>query len=448
MKRILPRILGWSALGLVVLLLVALVLARALFNQYLHSAAFRHTLSQGAARALHASDADFSPLDFDGSMVYGENFHATRDDGGGFSSIDADQLRANFDWHGLLHHAVQIDELSIQRLNVEPPAASGVTENTEGLSAPPPSTFPLGGRTWTVDLRKAMINEANWHWSPQGGIAGTALTLTPDGKNWVISAQGGTVSQTGWPDLHLESAAMRWQPPTLYINSANLTNGDSHMEVTGSIQTRDSLDLLVDFQNLNVQPVLTPDWREKLSGRLSGHAEIKAPLGQGDAAGALTVTGSAAMTNGVLTALPILDQIGLFTQTERFRRLDLTRASAEFTRTPTRLEMRNMVVEAAGLIRCEGSYTLENGQIDGTFQVGLTPSTLQWIPGSQEQVFTIARDGYRWTTMRLTGPAAHPVDDLTPRLVAATGNKLIDGVKGVEGTVKKGLQEGLDLLMH
>jgi hypothetical protein len=149
--------------------------------------------------------------------------------------------------------------------------------------------------------------------------------------------------------------------------------------------------------------------------------------------------------NGRLTALPILDQIGLFTHTERFRQLELTRATADFTRTPDRLEIRNMIVEAAGLIRVEGEYRIENGEIDGTFQVGLTSATLQWIPGSQEDIFTDSRDGYRWTTMRLSGPAAHPVDDLTPRLVAATGKAVI---QGAEGTVRKAAESALDLLLH
>jgi hypothetical protein len=452
MKRFLPRIIGWSALALLVLLIVALVVARAMFNHYLHGAAFRHMLAGKVGDSLHASEADFSPLDFDGSLVFGQNFHAARDDGGGFSTIDADQLRATFDWHSLFHRTVRIDELSVQRLNIEPPAAGIAlisSSGTETINAPSQATVSVNGKDWTVDLRKAVVNETNWHWSPDGGLAGAALALTPDSQGWIINAQGGTVSQTGWPDLQLDNAAMRWQPPTLYINSSSLHNGASHLDVTGSIQMRDSVRLLADFDSVDVAPFLPPDWRERLTGRISGHANIQAPLtGDPGTPPAVTVTGSASMSDGILTALPILDQIGLFTQTERFRRLDLTRASAQFTHTPTRLEVRNLVVESAGLIRMEGSCTIENGQIAGDFLVGLTPSTLQWIPGSQEQVFTTSRDGYRWTNMHLSGPAEHPVDDLTPRLAAATGKSVIEGAQGVEGAVKKGVQEGLDLLLH
>jgi len=447
-------------LALLVLLLAGLMTARVLFARYLHSEVFRRSLDEGAANALHASRADFSPLEFDGALVYAETFRAVREDGGGFSSIDADQLRGAFDWHGLLHHTVQIDEMAIQRVNIEAPALGGVTGGTSPESLPglPETPAPVASEHagWKMDLRKAVINEANWHWSddPPGGITGTALTLTPAGRDaWVIDAQGGTVQQAGWPALDLDTASMRWQSPTLYINSCSLRNGSSRLSVTGSVETRESVNLQVKLDGVDVQPLLTPDWRARLTGNLTGEANVQAPLGMaGNAGRAVTVSGSASLVDGELTALPILDLIGTFTQTQRFRRLDLTRASADFTRTPERLEVRNLVVESEGLIRVEGAYTVENGQIDGAFQVGVTPATLQWIPGAQDEIFTDSRGGYLWTAMKLTGPAAHPDDDLTPRLVAATGKGVIQGVEGTvqkaAGSAQKAAGSVLDFLLH
>jgi hypothetical protein len=443
------RRLGWTLLAVLVVSLVGLVVARAVFTQYLHSEGFRRSLGEGAANALRANRADFAPLQFDGALVYGENFHAARDDGGGFSTIDADQLRATFDWHGLLHHTVQVDELAIQRLDVKPPASGQVMpEIISGMQhTPAPLAAPHEG--WIVDLRKAVISEANWHWSiePAGGITGVGLTLTPaEGRNaWIIHAQGGTLSQSGWPALELDSASLRWQSPALYINSASLRNGTGRVSVTEAVETRESLDLQAKLEGVDIQPLLPPDWRQRLTGKLNGDVNVHAPLGTADAGYAMTVSGSASLADGQLTALPILDQIGAFTHTARFRQLELTRAKADFTHTQERLEVRNLVVESEGLIRVEGAYTIEKGEIAGNFQVGLTPSTLQWIPGSQEQIFTESRGGYHWTAMRLSGPAAHPKDDLTPRLVAATANGVIEGV---EGTVKKAGESVLDLLTH
>ncbi len=450
MSRILKP-LACALAALIVALMLGVLVARLLFDRYLHSDAFRQTLSQAAAKALNARHADFAPLAFDGAMVYGENFRATRDDGEGFSSLDAEQLRASLDWHGLLHHTVQIDEMAVQRLNIEPPVAGEAIPERAPEEAVTPAPLEAGHAGWAIDLRKTVIHEVNWHWGddPRGGITGTALGLTPDGKDaWVIEAQGGAVRTAGWPELDLDTAGMRWQRPTLFINSANLRNGSGRMTVTGSIEAQRSVDLLVKFDGVEVRPLLTPDWRERLTGRLTGQTTIKAQLGTGDPARGLTLSGSLAMLDGQLTALPILDQIGAFTHTQRFRQLELTRASGDFTRTPARLEVRNLVVESKGLIRVEGACTIVNGRIDGTFQVGLTPETLQWIPGSQEEIFVDSRGGYRWTPMKLTGPVGNPTDDLTPRLIAATGNTLIKGAEGLEGTVKKAGQSVLDMLLH
>ena len=79
--------------------------------------------------------------------------------------------------------------------------------------------------------------------------------------------------------------------------------------------------------------------------------------------------------------------------------------------------------------------------MDGTFQVGVTPGSLQWLPGSQGKVFTASRDGYLWTSMRLTGPVDSPTEDLTPRLVAAAQGAIIEGV---EKTVKDPVGTVLD----
>lgn len=449
------RILKW--LGIVFLVLVVLVLggvvaARVYFTRYLHSDAFRNSLGEAAAKSLHADSAEFAPLEFDGSTVYGENFRATRTDGGGFSTLNADQLRATFDWHGLLRHTVQIDEMAIARMDIQPPVApapGAPTPENPSSTAETPAPLTESGSGWTVDLRKTVINEVNWHWDPAGSITGAALTLTPDTPGaWIIDSEGGTVNLAGWPPLDLDSASMRWQYPVLYINSADLRNGSGRLNVTGSIETRKSADLRVKLDGVDVQPLLTPDWRERLSGRLTGIVNIQAPLGTGQASSDVTVSGSLALVDGQLTALPILDEIGTFTHTQRFRTLELTRASANFSRTPSRLDVTNMVVESEGLICLEGACTVIDGQIDGDFQVGLSPATLQWIPGSQELIFVDSRGGYRWTEMHLSGPVDHPVEDLTPRLISATGKAVIKGAEDVEGVVKKTGEGLLDLLTH
>jgi len=101
------------------------------------------------------------------------------------------------------------------------------------------------------------------------------------------------------------------------------------------------------------------------------------------------------------------------------------------------------VAEASGLLRVEGAFTVGKGEIVGDFKVGVTPSSLQWLPGSRARVFTESRDGYAWAPMRLTGPIDHPSEDLSPRLATAAAGEVIQGVESTVRETTKGVLEWL-----
>ena len=149
------------------------------------------------------------------------------------------------------------------------------------------------------------------------------------------------------------------------------------------------------------------------------------------------MAGSLHISQGELTALPILDEIATFTRTQQFRRLNLSHASGDFVHDDTQLRVTNFIAESDGLIRVEGAFTILNNIIDGTFQVGVTPGSLQWLPGSQGKVFTESHGGYVWAPMHLTGPANKPTEDLSPRLIAAAQGAVIEGVQNAAGQAVK-----------
>jgi hypothetical protein len=101
----------------------------------------------------------------------------------------------------------------------------------------------------------------------------------------------------------------------------------------------------------------------------------------------------------------------------------------------------NFAAESRGLLRLEGSFDVFGGAIDGQFQVGITPAALQWLPGSQERVFTVARGGYLWTPMRVTGPLDRPHEDLSGRLAVAAGGAVLETL---EKTGRDAIETGTD----
>ena len=358
-----------------------------------------------------------------------------------FSTLTADQIRAEINLHGLWNHAWELDEIDIQRVEISlgHTASAGLPAlRTWRLlpcrnKSPQPPAMHFDWLPKRVDLRKVVIRETDLNWGENtphpGGLSNSVTTLTPDGDAWNIFCEGGIVSQQGIPDFTIDQVRMRYQKPSLFITDSQLRCGaGGSVAVSGEVNFEKGLDVQAKLGGISVTPFLREDWRAKLKGNLSGDLKIHAPFPMQSAP---EIGGSLTLNQGQLEALPVLDQIATFTRTQQFRQISLTRVSGDFTSAAGKVTVTNFVAESSGLIRVEGGFVVQNSLIDGTFQVGITPSSLQWLPGSQEKVFNVSHDGYLWTTVRLTGPLNNPKEDLSPRLVAAATGAVIDTVNGV-----------------
>lgn len=437
-RPLLTRIALWTLPALAVLLVAGFIVFRIWFDAYLKSDAFRHLIG-GIASSQIKADGEFQPFSFADNAIYSDQFKARGTDQAQFSDLRAEQIRAQINLGGLWRHAWEIDEINIQRLalSLGHPVS---TEPAPPQEQVPPESYAVPSMPkfkWLpdhVDLRKVIINETDLNWGENtpraGAIKGAEFTITPDGDAWNILCESGTISQQGGPDLTIDQATLRYQRPTLFITDAALRyNADSNIDLSGEVDFGKDFEVQAKINSIPITPLLQPDWREKLKGKLNGTVKVSAPL---PIAGGPRIEGNLSLAEGELEALPVLDEIATFTSTERFRRISLTRVTADFTRTDTMINVTNLVAESEGLIRVEGGFTVQNGLIDGTFQVGITPSSLQWIPAAlQNKVFTVSHDGYLWTTMHLTGPVDHPGEDLTRRLSSALIDAGVDTAKGI-----------------
>ena len=431
----------WAVIGLLILLLlVAAVAGRFAIASYLGSDRFRQRISGAVSRKLKA-EGIFMPLHLVDGTLYSDGFEARGSSGAFFSKLKADQVRAVFNWRALFQRTVKIEELHVQRLDVRFAARSPDRSRTSAQA----DRISSGGGGWTLDLRRASFADSSWHWGnderTSGGIAGSAFTLTPDENAWLVDASQGTISQYGWPQLTIESAKLRYASASLFITESILRNQTGRLVVTGEVNFGKTADLQAQIDDFDITPLLASDWRIRLKGKMAGGVRVLAPLTDDP----IHVEGKVHLIDGQLEALPVLNQIATFTRTERFRRLSLSKASCSFSRDAQITTVKDVVIESEGLMRVEGACTVVNGQIDGVFQIGVTAASLQWLPGSQARVFTVAHDGYFWTPLRIRGPVAHPSEDLTPRLIAAAAGELL---QDAQGTIRDTAETLLELLPH
>lgn len=443
------RLVLWAIPVFFVLLVVGFFVAKSVIDSYLRSEKFRQFVAKKAGATLH-SDAEMSPLTYSGSTIFADGFRAKGGPDAAFSELQIEQIRTEIGLR-FFEKAWRVEQFEVQRIRVDldgPRINRPMEPAASPLSAPPAEHTSNGWLPNRVEIGKATVHDTQLTWK-DGGLRGTAFEVEPHEGSWQIAGHGGTITYGKLPPLEVSNVRLRYREPSLFVNSAELRQaGGGSLMATGEIDFTRELNLQLTLVNVGITPYLSDDWRLRTRGNLSGEVTVKSAL---PTRGGPQISGSVRITQGELTALPVLDEIATFTRTQQFRRLNLSKAQGDFTQDDSGLSVKNFVAESDGLIRVEGAFTIANGLIDGTFQVGVTPSSLQWLPGSQAKVFTESRGGYVWAPMRLTGPANKPNEDLSPRLVAAAQGAVIEGVQNAAGeAVKTGkdvIKGALDLLL-
>lgn len=422
------RLLGLAGAILILLAGTAAAIAVAV-HAYLRSDSFRQFIAQKTGRTLNA-DVQIRPLQFTGMNVYTESVSAEGSDRAPFSSLQAEQVRLTVSTKRFFEHVWQLDDVQIQKVQwtLDGPRSAGAPalEQPATTSEGNAGIFPNRTEASNVNVRNFDLN-----WTG-GRMAGVSVTAKPVDGGWSIEGRDGRVDSANLPTCAVEEIRVRYAPPMVFVQSADLRQGaNGEIGVTGEVQLKEGYDLHANLKSIALEGFLSPDWRQKLSGSLSGEIRAQGALGGSDGnSGGPALSGELFITDARLEALPILDQMAHFTRSAKFRRLVINKAGGKFTKKDADLQVTDFAAESNGLIRVEGAFSIRNDVINGAFQVGLTPSSLQWLPGSQERVFTVSRGGYLWTPVRLTGPAAKPQEDLSPRLAAAAKGAAVDAAVG------------------
>lgn len=409
----------WITAGILLAVAVAVLVGASLWiGSYVRGDSFRNLIAEATGTAFDAT-AGIEPLRWTGSSVYSESAILTGKSGSALGKMEARDLRAEVNWRAVFSGAWRVEEISISRLDGEwipaPKKSRGPSHTSKspaGIAALLPHRFELG-------LLK--IGAANLAF---GGakIADSAVSIKPDGSGWLFQGTGGELRFPRPPALAITSFRARAQGGDYFLTEGTLRLGENG-KVAASGESSGGGKLRVSWEGVKASDVLTGEWRKRLDGLLSGNALITFP----DHA-----TGAFQLQDGRLENIPLLATVADFTGNPSFRRMPLQEIRGDFAREKGILQIKNFAAESKGLLRIEGSATLgQRGELDGRFQIGVTPQTLQWLPGSRERVFTDSRNGYVWTNLVVGGTIENPTENLSARLAAAMGGAVIDQGAGL-----------------
>jgi hypothetical protein len=450
MPKISPRIL-WVSLAVVVLLVVtAFLVISSRVHAYLRSEDFRRLVSQKTGDAFRA-EAQYAPLRWAGPSVFSDTLQATGRPGSIVSDVEAHQVRASVNWRAIFNGAWRVDEVTVMHLRGvfrpgspedgtnagDPPVASS------GFAAWLPKRFELG----RLQVGKARLEFLGSDGSSVVTLVDSTLRVEPNGDGWAINGNGGTLTLPALPTMNVMSYRTRIQGGTFFLTDAELRLGDMG-RISASGEFSDRSDLHVQWEQVDVEPFLNEEWKKRISGVMAGTADLNWPS-SGLADG--TITGKFRMTDGLVQNVSTLEEVAKFTGAPQFRRMPVQEFSGDYRWFKGDLTLTNLVLESKGLLRVEGTCLIAaDGTVDGQLRVGVTPQSLQWLPGSRERVFTVSQNGYLWTNVRLGGTVQNLNEDLSARLVKAARDEVIQqGVRTIEKlpeATKEGVKDVLNIL--
>jgi len=425
-----------------VFLLSALVAIPAWFGSYIRSEEFRGMLADKTGGAF-GSKAGFSPIRWEGSSAYSESATLEGLPTSPLKSLAAREIRAEVNWRAAFSGAWRVEDLTIARLDGEwrKPATDATSPTVGPVSSPPgippvlagflPSRFELGSLT----VASAGLRFAG------AAIAGTTLTIKPDGRGWMFDGKGGRFTSPWTPDLAITDFRLREQGSDFFLTQGNLRLGTSG-KIAVSGESAAGGRLLLSWDGVATSDVLKSEWTRRVQGILSGNATLSAPD---------VCRGVAVLRDARLENIPLLATVADFTKNPSFRRMPLQEVRGEFAWENGNWRVEKFSAESKGLLKVEGSAVIaKEGDLVGTFQIGVTAQTLQWLPGSRERVFTAARDGYLWTDLKLGGTIEKPTENLSERLMAAMGEQIIETggeiIKNAPASAVDGVRGVLDML--
>ena len=433
---------GWFGRIVIVLVVAGVLLLGGgylMLRNYLHSEGFRKFLSSTVSRAADVS-GDFSRFRWDGLAVDTDSFEATGD--GPLVRLKADQLHTEIGFGGVRRGVWELKGTSVRRLDAEIVAGQDHDENV-----PPevkaPVTRGQRPKRWypgEVELKGFDVREANIDATLKDGktlsLKGISVHASSGQAKGSYSAEigGGTLSPSDafWPEIHIDRVKARFQDRVLFVTSAEAgVWDDGRLQAVGEWDTRaETYAFEGDVGGVGLEHLVRKNWAKRVTGKVSSDFTVEGRSGSTVARGSLKIS------DAVITALPVLDVLAAYADTQRFRELHLNEVHANWTWRREETTLTDLVLASDGLIRLQGNLALRGEDLEGDFLLGIAPGILAAIPGAETDVFVPGERGLLWTRVRMRGTIDDPKEDLSDRLIAAAGLRIFEELPGGEKVLK------------
>lgn len=418
----------YASLVMGFLLIAGLVYGYNAVRSYLRGDEFRIMLGSRAGEMLEGK-GEFAPFQWDGWSVSTDRFSFVGADG--VRKFQASGIEGEVDLGAIWGNAYRLENIQLREFEFNGDFREGVsgTGEIDTWESEPgffsdflPDRVEVSGVDVASVSGEALTDTGDWRWS------NVSARIRPGSGEQVydLELNGGEITTPLLlvDRLSLRSAKGRYSNGQVFLLSSEFGALDKAMvraEGDFSLLNK-SWQIRGDVTGARVEDIVEEDWKQKLMGPIAARFEVT-----GSAEQQTLIRGDVKITDGVLTALPVLNHIAAYAQTSRFRRLVLNEASLEFERRGEVLDLRKILLSSEGLVRIEGDMRVDGELIrKGDFEVGITPGTLAHLPGAETKVFQRGRLGLLWAPLKISGTLSSPKEDLSRRLIEAAGERMFE----------------------
>lgn len=432
----------WFGRAVIVLVVAGVFLlggAYLTLRNYLHSEGFRKFLSIKAGRAAGV-EGEFSAFRWDGLAVDTDSFEGSGS--GRLARLRADGLHTEIGFGGVSRGVWELKDTSVRRLEAEI-IASRTDEKKETAEIDAPVTKKERPKPWypnEVELRRFDVREADIRATLRDGEVFLLEDISVSAEagrtkgSYSGEIRGGTLRlpEEFLPEISIERVKARYQEGVLFITSADATLWDGgRLHASGEWDRKGRSHAFEgELSGVGLDQLVRENWAKRITGKVSSDFTVVGGAGATEAKGTLRIT------DGKLAALPVLDVLAAYADTRRFREFDLTEARADWKLTGDNISLTNMVVASEGLISIHGQLDIRDEELDGELMVGLAPALLSVIPGAEAAIFSPGERGLLWTRVRISGTIDDPKEDLSERLIAVAGLRIIEELPGGDKVLK------------
>ncbi len=433
------KALLWSAAALISLFILAL-LGYAQLLSWLQGEGFRSALEKELANKAQATSAEVAgTLGIEANRVSLQGITLARP--ALVQGLEARNIHAE-----LVRAALLDKELHLTRLMVEEGTLT-LDADQSGEELPPvrkKATGFLSGFAPTsarLDRFECKDFHANLRFGGRDfALADSSLTARPaprQGKGaWELRLSNGRL-HTPLPILgnsSLKTATLTLGNKSMALSDARLMLSPGEL-IINAVREQDKGNWSADIRtnSMDISRLIGEDWKKRLSGMLYGRLRA-----DGSAEGLQRAEGRLSLQQGVLEALPILENLPVG-DSYPYRSLRLDKATAQLS-YPHADAARNIrqawlldkidIRAQGGWLRVQGHALVDaDGSLGGTLVIGLPERVAASLAPAGSTLYqslfnATGEEGYLWLRMNLSGTLSAPQEDLSVRLTTLLSKAL------------------------